>query len=196
MTKQEQYNQFREEALACKRCSLGEDLIDGFDPHVIGQGSLDAKLMFVAEAPGKQEIIYKRCLTPPGKSGQIYEKMLVGLGLIREQVFTTNTLVCRPPNNRDPMPYECLECRHWLVRQLNLVRPRLVVSFGRFAGATFLSDFKITRDHGKVIQSSVFGVDVFPLYHPAYVGCYAQESKRKEFKKDVATLKQMLKGYE
>jgi uracil-DNA glycosylase family 4 len=194
-TKQDQCQQFREDARSCRKCSLGEDLVDSYDPHVLGQGSLDAKLFFVAETPGLQETIHQRPLTTPGKSGAIYEKLLTSLGLTRNQVYTTNTLICRPPSNREPLPYECLACRPWLVSQLDLVQPKLVVTFGRLAASTFLSDFKITKDHGQVLRSPAFNVDVFPLYHPSYVGCYSPASKREEFKVDVAALKRLLKGY-
>jgi len=192
MDKQEAYKSLIAEAGVCKNCELGCELLDGQDPHVIGQGNLNSKVMFVAEAPGEQETIYRKCLTPPGKSGVIYEKCLKSLGLTRESVYTCNVMVCRPPGNRDPEPYEVLKCRPFLERQIGLIGAELVVSFGRFAASSFLPDFKITRDHGKVKRSQQFGVDVFPLYHPAYVGCYCPLEKREEFKRDLVVLKRLI----
>jgi DNA polymerase len=195
MTKQEQYNQIVCEAKNCRRCSLGSDLLDGHDPHVVGQGNLDAKLLFCAESPSLQETIYQRPLITPGKSGTIYEKVLASLNLTRNDVYATNTLICRPPGNRSPLLYESQTCREFLVRQLDLVRPKLVVVFGRFAASTFLPGFKITQDHGKVMHSAVFDVNVFALYHPNYVGCYCPLSKREEFKVDLITLRRLIGTY-
>ena len=195
MKKKDQYYNFCEKASCCRECSLGCELVDYYDPHVLGQGNLDAKLFFIAEAPGKNETIDRRPLTSSDKSGAIYNKLLTSLGLTRDEVFTTNCLVCRPPGDRPPLPYEFLTCLPFLMTQLELVKPRLVVSFGRIAASTFLSNFKLTRDHGKIIKSKSFDVDVFSLYHPNYIGCYAQDSKRQEFKVDITNLKTILKGY-
>ena len=196
MSKQRDYERLVEEMRYCTKCDLCDGCDDGNEPHVVCQGNLDAELMFCAEAPGLQETIYHQPLTSSGKSGKVYERCLASLGLSREEVFTTNTVSCRPPNNRDPEPYECLKCRPFLVRQLELVRPKLVVTFGRFAGEALLSGtgFKMTRDRGKIWHSDSFGVDVFPVYHPAFIGCYAPQSKREEFKRDVQTLKRILRN--
>lgn len=191
-SKQALYEQLISEMRSCKRCDLGQELNEGLDPHVVGAGSLDARVIFVAEAPGKQEVLHGRCLTPPGKSGVVYEKCLSMLGLTRDQVYTTNTVCCRPPNNRDPEAYECLKCRPFLERQIQLIQPKLVVSFGRFAAQSFLLDFKITRDHGKLLYSKTYNTQVFPLYHPAYIACYSPKSKREEFKQDLLTLKRLI----
>src|SRR5271157_3399216 len=100
------YESLSAEVKKCTKCDLGCELLDGHNPHVMGQGNVNAKIMFVAEAPGLQETIYGRPLTPPGTSGKIYEKVLFALGLKREDVYTTNTVLCRPPSNRDPEPWE------------------------------------------------------------------------------------------
>lgn len=190
------YEVLQDEMLACSKCDLGsEGLLDGHDPHVPGQGNLDAKIMFIAEAPGKEETIHRRPLTPPGKSGRIYEKVLSELGLSRDDVYTTNSVVCRPPKNRDPGLDEVHKCKPFFERQLDLVKPRLIVSFGRFAAQSLLGHIKITKDHGQIKFSEKFGVDVFPLYHPAYIGAYARASHREEFKQDVKRLKGIVSKY-
>jgi DNA polymerase len=178
----------------CTKCDLGcEKLLDGYDPHVIGQGAVPAKIMFVAESPGLQETIYQRPLTPPGTSGKLYEKVLKTLDLTREEVYTSNTTICRPPKNRDPEPWEVLKCKPNLIKQLELVQPDLVITFGRFAAQVFLGNFKITKEHGRLRYSKEYNVDVFPLYHPAYVSAYASKDKREEFKNDIKILKNILK---
>lgn len=191
------YKELEKDILECDACGLGSDgVVDGRDPHVVGQGNLDASIMFVAEAPGEQETIHKRPLTPPGKSGLKYEKVLSDLELSRDEVFTTNVVACRPENNRDPEMYEVRYCNPFFVRQLELVKPNLVVTFGRFAACAMLNlTIKITQDHGKVQWSNKFGVDVFPLYHPAYVTAYAKASHRAEFDRDVKKLKRLLPEY-
>ena len=102
-------------------------------------------------------------------------------------------MLCRPPNNRDPEPYEVAQCRHYLERQLELVKPELIITFGRFSASMFLKDFKITRDHGKIQKCEKYGVSVCPLYHPAYAGCYGSQKVRDEFKQDVDELKKIIK---
>ena len=190
------YEELQKEVLSCEKCDLGcNGLVDGKDPHVMGQGSLDTKIMFIAEAPGEQETIYKKPLTPPGKSGKIYEKVLDYLGLKREDVYTTNVVLCRPPDNRDPEPYEVIRCKDYLERQLLLINPKIIITFGRFAAQNFINNFKITRDHGIIQKHEEYKVDIFPLYHPAYVGVYAPISKREEFKDDLKKLKKIIESY-
>lgn len=189
------YSDLYTEVKDCSKCDLGcTKLLDGHDPHVMGYGSAESGIMFVAEAPGLQETIHNMPLTPPGTSGKIYEKLLKALGLSRETVYTTNIVLCRPPKNRDPEPWEVHKCKPYFVKQIQLVEPKLVVTFGRFAAQTMLGGFKITKEHGKLRRSDAFDVDVFPLYHPAYVGAYAPQDKREEFREDVRRLKTIIEG--
>ncbi len=190
------YNDLCKEVMKCSKCDLGCEKLDGHDPHVMGQGNLNAKVMFIAEAPGLQETIHQRPLTPPGTSGKLYEKILASLGLTREDVYTTNTTLCRPPGNRDPESWESHKCSNYLKKQIELVQPKLIITFGRFAAQYFLNDFKITRDHGKLQKSATFGVNIFPVFHPAYVSCYSPQSKKDEFKQDIKKLKKILEEYD
>lgn len=179
--------------LKCNRCDLGCDgHLDGYDPHVPGQGNPNSKIMFVAEAPGKQETIHRKPLTPPGASGKMYEKVLDTLGMRREDVFTTNVVSCRPPCNRDPEVWEIHKCKPFLDKQISIIQPKIIVTFGRFAAQNFTDNFKITRDHGTLIKSK-YSINMYSLYHPAYVSAYAPRSKRMEFKQDVIKLKEILK---
>lgn len=127
------YSDLAQEVMKCARCDLGCEKNEGYDPHVMGQGNPEADIMFMAEAPGLQETINSQPLTSTGTSGKMYEKVLKALGLTRDDVYTTNTVLCRPPNNRDPEPWEVRKCRGFLERQIELVSPKLVVTFGRFA---------------------------------------------------------------
>lgn len=189
-----EWKKWADQTKKCTKCDLGcTKLLDGYDPHVIGQGAVPAKIMVVAESPGLQETIYQKPLTPPGTSGKLYEKMLKTLGLTREEVYTSNTTICRPPKNRDPEPWEVLKCKPNLIKQLELVQPKLIITFGRFAAQVFLGNFKITKEHGQLRRSKEYEVDIFPLYHPAYVMAYAKKEKREEFKDDVKILKSILK---
>ena len=190
------YDEFKNNVKSCSKCDLGgAGLLDGFDPHVVGQGSLDADLMFIAEAPGKQETIHGVPLTPPGVSGKVYENILKFIGLTRDEVYTTNVVLCRPPGNRDPELYEVKKCRPYFESQIQLVNPKLIVTFGRFAAQAFLNNVKITKDHGKIIRSKKYDVNVFPIYHPAYYKAYASAKKRKEFKEDINKLKILVEKF-
>lgn len=189
------YSDLAQEVSKCARCDLGCEKNEGYDPHVMGQGNPEADVIFMAEAPGLQETIHNQPLTSAGTSGKMYEKVLKALGLTRDEVYTTNTVLCRPPKNRDPEPWEVHKCREFLKRQIELVNPKIVVTFGRFAAQTLLGPFKITKEHGQLRESEQFGVKVFPLYHPAYVKAYAQ-GKMEEFKTDVKKLKTILNELE
>jgi len=189
------YQELQTEVLACDKCDLcGEGWeVNHHDPRVMGQGNLDADIMFVAEAPGKQETLAQQPLTRAGVSGKVYEDILNSMGLTRDDVYTTNVALCRPPNNRDPAPYEVKICRDYLVRQMDLVRPRLVVTFGKFAALAFMNNIKITETHGQVVPADKFDVNIYPVYHPAYYKAYASIARRAEFKADIKKLKKIVK---
>lgn len=182
--------ELQNEVYDCKKCDLGsEGLLDGHDPHVAGQGNPDADLFFVAEAPGLNETINNQPLTSTGTSGKVYESILDFIGLTRNDVFTCNVVSCRPPNNRDPEPFEVKKCSNYLQRQIELIQPKLIVTFGRFAAQHFINNFKITKDHGKIFRSEKYNVNIFPVYHPAYYKAYASTQRRQEFKDDIKQLK-------
>lgn len=191
--KLELYEEIKKEVLGCRKCELGCDKPDDIDPHVMGQGNLDAKVMFIAEAPGKEETVHKQPLTSTGTAGKKFQSVLDYLELSRDEVYTTNTVLCRPEGNADPLNHQVVKCEDYLKRQMELVKPQLVITFGRFAGAALLGYIKITKDHGKTLYSKKFDVDVYPLYHPAYVSAYANADRRKEFKYDVRRLKRIIR---
>jgi uracil-DNA glycosylase len=154
---------------ACKLCSSGRR------QTVFGVGSLQAHWMVVGEAPGEQEDIQGEPFV--GKSGQLLDNMLKALGLSRRastppdpahQVYIANTLKCRPPGNRNPEPDELAQCEPFLVRQIALVKPKIILAMGRFAVQSLLrSNEPIGRLRGRVHRYQ--GVPLIVTYHPAYL---------------------------
>ena len=152
------------EAAGCVRCPLAA----GRTTVVFGEGDPDAELALVGEAPGFHED--REGIPFAGRSRELLERLLGGIGLGLDEVYLATALKCRTPGNRDPSPEETAECEPYLYRQLELVRPRVVASLGSFA-TTLLSGraLGITRVHGQEQQVTLGGrrVILVPLYHPA-----------------------------
>ncbi|MGI8922244.1 MAG: uracil-DNA glycosylase [Solirubrobacteraceae bacterium] len=152
------------EASVCPRCPLSETRTT----VVFGAGDADADLMFIGEAPGANE---DRVGLPfVGQAGRLLDRLLDEIGLQRSQVFIANVLKCRPPQNRDPQPHEIEACSDYLVRQVELIRPRVICSLGNFSTKLLRADpTGITRLHGKpeirAIGARAFRL--YPIYHPA-----------------------------
>jgi DNA polymerase len=152
------------EASACTRCELHA----GRKNVVFGAGNADADLMFVGEAPGAQEDI--QGLPFVGRAGQLLNQLLEEIDLSRDEVFITNILKSRPPGNRDPQPEEIEACTPYLLRQVQLIQPKVIATLGNFA-TKFLtrSQTGITRVRGTPQVHDIAGrtLFVFPLLHPA-----------------------------
>jgi DNA polymerase len=136
---------------------------------VFGAGNADADLMFVGEAPGARED--ETGLPFVGQAGKLLDRLLEEIGLERADVFITNVLKCRPPQNRDPLPQEIDACQGYLLRQLELIRPRVVCTLGNFSTKLLRADpaTGITRLHGReeVRRIGPRTVRLYPLFHPA-----------------------------
>ncbi len=130
---------------------------------VFGEGDLGAAVMFVGEAPGFHEDQQGRPFV--GRAGKLLDELIRGIGWKREQVYITNIVKRRPPENRDPLPDEIEAYQPYLTRQIGIIAPKLIVTLGRFSMNYFLPDAKITRDHGRVL--TIDGTLVYPVYHPA-----------------------------
>ena len=154
-----------QEASGCLRCS---ELAATRRTVVFGSGNADADLMFVGEAPGKNED--EQGLPFVGQAGRLLSTLLEEIGLQRSDVFVTNVLRCRPPGNRDPLPQEILNCQDYLFRTLEAVEPRVVCTLGNFATKLLRSEpVGITRLHGRPEVRAIGprAVRLFPLFHPA-----------------------------
>jgi DNA polymerase len=136
---------------------------------VFGDGNPESEIVFIGEAPGKKEDL----LSTPfvGSSGKFLAEMLTTIGMKREDVYITNTVKYRPPDNRDPLPKEKEECKKWLYEELIFIKPTLIVFLGRHAMNTFFPDLKIKDVHGKLIKNKFADfpdtTHFLPLYHPA-----------------------------
>jgi DNA polymerase len=152
----------REELGDCQRCKLAR----GRQNIVFGQGSPQARLMFVGEAPGFEEDV--QGLAFVGKAGQLLTKIIEAMGLTRDEVYIANVIKCRPPENRNPEPDEILACQPFLQKQIQSIRPRVIVGLGKFAGQWLLKTAEpISRLRGRL--GDYEGIRVMPTYHPAYL---------------------------
>lgn len=162
------WDELREAVAGCRACGLCR----GRRQAVFGVGNAQADWMIVGEAPGEQEDLRGEPFVGP--SGELLDQMLRAIGLGREpgpperQVFIANVIKCRPPNNRNPDPAEVLQCEPYLKRQVELVRPKIILAMGRFAVQSLLrSTEPIGRLRGRVHRYA--GVPVIVTYHPAYL---------------------------
>ena len=159
----------KEETLSCERCSLFETRTQ----VVWGSGPADAKVVFVGEAPGKNEDLGGEPFI--GAAGKILDEFLLSAGLSRDNIYITNIVKCRPPKNRNPLAEEIAACSDYLTIQLDLIKPVIVVALGRFAALALLggdsADSKLAADSPmKDMQGKVFQLEQFKLlsvYHPA-----------------------------
>ncbi|HET9015056.1 MAG TPA: uracil-DNA glycosylase [Thermomicrobiaceae bacterium] len=153
---------------------------------VPGNGNPNSDIMFIGEGPGWHED--RQGLPFVGAAGQFLDEMLAKIGLTRAEVFVTNVVKCRPPGNRDPLPDEIAACAPYLDEQVELIKPRLVVTLGRFSMARWFPTERISRVHG---QPRRFGdLVVVPMYHPA--AALHQASLRATVEADMMRLPQIL----
>ncbi len=155
--------QLRNEALACSGCSLSETRKN----VVFGVGNDKAKVMLIGEAPGENEDIKGEPFV--GAAGKLLDELMKEAGLSRnENAYIANILKCRPPYNRDPEASEIAVCEKFLQKQIEIIKPKIIVLVGRIAAVHFLGeDFKITRQHGNGYYKN--GILYFPVYHPSAV---------------------------
>jgi DNA polymerase len=142
-----------------KGCTLAETA----NP-VLGEGNPQAKVMFIGEAPGQKEDELKRPFV--GAAGKFLDELLGTINLKRENVYISNVVKYRPPENRDPTPEEKEQCMPWLMLEISIVKPKVIVPLGRHSLGHFFSSKTITEAHGKPFQLTD-ELTVFPIYHPA-----------------------------
>ena len=168
--------------LTCQECGLSK----GRTRVVPGEGPEDAEIMFIGEGPGLHEDRQGRPFVGP--AGQFLEELLALAGLRREQVYICNVVKCRPPNNRDPLPTEIAACKHWLDEQMRLIRPKIIVTLGRYSMARWFPGQSISKIHGRPFLRE--GVQVFPMFNPA--AALHQQSLRATIEEDMRKLPALL----
>ena len=168
MSKSDLMSPIEEEVTNCRKCELWRNR----KKAVPGEGSLDASVVFIGEAPGYWEDVKGRPFV--GAAGKLLDEMLSEAGFSRSEVYITNILKCRPPGNRDPVPGEIETCTPYLDRQLEIIKPRLIVLLGRHSARHILSKLGykisgITRTRGKIYETELFGwhARIIPTFHPA-----------------------------
>jgi len=169
----------------CPRCKLSRTRT-----HIVfGQGNPMAELMFVGEAPGRDED--EQGLAFVGRAGQLLTKIIEAIGRKREDVFIANVLKCRPPNNRNPEADEVAACRPFLEEQLRLIAPRVVVTLGTFAAQALLeTDEPIGRLRGR--WQTARGQRVMPTFHPAFL--LRSPERKKDVWEDMKKVRDYLAG--
>jgi DNA polymerase len=160
----------------CKRCKLCEER----NQVVFGSGDPEAQLVFVGEGPGAEED--KQGIPFVGRAGQLLTKMIEAMGLSRDRVHIINVVKCRPPNNRDPEPDEVAACSPFLKAQLAIIKPKVIVTLGRYASQTLLATTTpMSQIRGQ--WTSYEGIDVMPTFHPAFL--LRNPPKKKEVWQDL-----------
>jgi uracil-DNA glycosylase len=174
----------REDIGDCQRCKLA----GGRRNIVFGQGNPNARLMFVGEAPGGEEDV--QGLAFVGRAGQLLTDIIEkGLKIPRKDVFIVNVLKCRPPENRNPEPDEIMACQPFLEKQIEVIRPTVIVGLGKFAGQWLLKTAEpISRIRGRVGDYN--GIKVVPTYHPAFL--LRNPSAKKEVWEDMKVVLSLL----
>src|ERR1041385_4618845 len=149
-------------ALACEKCRLAKTRTQ----VVYGVGNPNADLMFIGEAPGRDEDIQGQPFV--GRAGQLLTDIIKAMKLTRDDVYIANVIKCRPPENRTPEPDELEACRPWIRRQIEIIQPKVIVTLGRFALQSLTEkSYGITAVRGQWLDYN--GIKVMPTYHPAYL---------------------------
>ncbi len=183
----QELKKIKDEVVSCKKCSLYKTRIY----PVIGEGNHQAKIIFCGEAPGAQEDKTGRPFC--GAAGKILDELLECVGIKRKEVYIANLLKCRPPQNRDPQKEEIETCVPYLEKQIEIIKPEVICSLGRFAMEFLMERFglkdqiePISKIHGKVFETEILfqKITLIPFYHPA-VATYnpnMKEDLKKDFK--------------
>ena len=170
------------EVTVCTQCILSKSRLKA----VPGEGPANADIMFIGEGPGFHENQQGRPFV--GAAGQFLDELLKSIGLKREDVYITNVVKCRPPGNRDPLPEEIEACKQYLDRQIAIIKPKVIVTLGRFSMARAFPNAKISAIHGQ--PRKIDGIVYVPMFHPA--AALHQPSLRKTAEEDFKQLPQSL----
>lgn len=190
MTNQEALAQIAQQIRNCQKCPLYKTATN----PVPGDGNPEAEIVFIGEAPGYWED--QRGIPFCGAAGNLLNQLLAMINLKREEVFICNILKHRPPNNRDPLPGEITACTPYLKQQLLAIRPRVVVTLGRFAMNYFIPNAYISRIHGqaKEVTWEELNLVIIPMYHPAAAlrNGRVMEELKEDFKKIPVIIREVI----
>ena len=177
------------EILSCKKCPLYKSRTN----PVPGEGGFKKGILIVGEAPGKNEDFMGRPFV--GKAGKLLDELLTKIGLSRDDVYITNVVKCRPPNNREPNKDEINACRTFLIRQINALNPKIIVCLGRVSSSVIAQMLGVpfssmTKEHGMLKKSPIRPLYVYFTYHPA--AALYNRIKLNELEEDFLILKKIL----
>ena len=172
----------KKEVFSCHRCPLYKTKKN----YVFSDGDPEARLVFVGEAPGGDEDI--QGIPFVGRAGQLLTKMIEAMGLRRQDVYICNVIKCRPPNNRAPLPEEVAACKDYLLRQIEIISPKVICCLGKHAAEALLDTEVITKIRGKEFEFK--GITLIPTYHPAYL--LRNPSAKKEVWQDLKKIIKIL----
>ncbi len=190
-----QLRKIKDEVLALKDSPLYSERVKNKVFPVIGEGNHHARIMFIGEAPGKNEALTGRPFV--GAAGKYLDELLASAGIKREDVYITNIVKDRPPFNRDPLPSEIELYAPFLDRQVDIIQPNVIATLGRFSMDYIMRKFKlfdklgsISQLHGKILEANTsYGkINIVPLYHPAVV--IYNNTMKETLKKDFEVLKE------
>ena len=174
-TKESEMNSLSLEIKNCKKCSLWETR----NKPLVGDGSINAEILFVGESPGYNEDKLGKAFV--GESGKVLDQLLDIVNLKRSEIYITNVLKCHPPKNHSPNKQELESCIHYLHSQIEIIKPKIIITLGKYASQEVFSSFKldfskISEVHGKIfeVKTDDRTIKIIPLYHPA-VACYHSE---------------------
>ncbi len=174
----------------CRKCELWKVR----NNPVMGEGSIDARIMFIGEAPGRKEDEQGKPFV--GAAGKILDGTLHANGIERKEVYITNVVKCRPPGNRDPSMEEIKACVPYLERQIEIIKPEVIATLGRFSSRYILSRYgfsylPISSIHGRVFEDRLNDVKIVPLYHPA--ACIYNPALKSIFMADMRKVAMLLR---
>ena len=175
-------SEINEQIAICPKCEVARLRTKA----VPGEGAEDADIVFIGEAPGWHEDQQGRPFVGP--AGQFLDQLLASINLNRERVYITNVIKCRPLGNRDPLPLEIHNCNEWLERQIEIIRPKMVVTLGRYSMAKFFPGKSISKIHGTAQKGD--GIIYYAMYHPA--AALHQQSLRQTIEVDMRKIPALL----
>lgn len=153
---------------------------------VPGEGAENAEIMFIGEAPGWHEDQQGRPFV--GQAGQYLDQLLLSINLKRPQVYIANVIKCRPPDNREPLPTEIQNCCDWLDRQIDIIKPKMIVTLGRYSMARYFPGKSISKIHGTAVRRD--DIIYYAMYHPA--AALHQGSLRKDIEEDIKKIPKLI----